>query len=87
MCAKAHELDFSAVDAEEIAYLQGLYLADGCRYTSVGCRWGTTRYYVGFFLQGDQGAIVEKVVRILRRLGPTPYMAKPRVASGCLILG
>ncbi|WXG43335.1 MAG: helix-turn-helix domain-containing protein [Promethearchaeati archaeon SRVP18_Atabeyarchaeia-1] len=77
MCAKAHELDFSAVDAEEIAYLQGLYLADGCRYTSVGCRWGTTRYYVGFFLQGDQGAIVEKVVRILRRLGPTPYMAKP----------
>nr|MDO8099016.1 helix-turn-helix domain-containing protein [Candidatus Njordarchaeota archaeon] len=67
-----HHMDASALSPEELGYLLGLYLTDGCLYKKrktskipTGMNWS---------FQGDEEGMAERVVTILRKASLNPLV-------------
>lgn len=72
------------MSSEELAYLLGLFLADGCRRTRVNRR-GSREFFVKFTLQGDEEELAWRVVGLLRRIGLNPSVECPRQSWALIV--
>jgi len=81
---RLHELHVEALSPEEWNYVRGLFFADGSAFVSLD-KHGWKKYRVLFFLQGNEGEIVERLVSMLRRAGMNPCVMYPRGAYSIVV--
>jgi hypothetical protein len=70
-------LNVDALSREEWNYIRGLFLADGSSSIHTDKKRGR-RFRVGFCLQGNEEGIVERLVKMMKKVGMNPCVMFPK---------